>query len=1012
MDRNLKDMEFVTIADVKVPVLPPTSKFPVFPSSLVETDSVKQTLQKILYPMLEGIPVLLVGDAGVGKNALIYYINSLRKQPTLRFSFNEDTLPEDLIGSYRILLDGKGFTWSNGPLTNALSEGLSFVADEMNLCAPNIIKRFSSVYESNYLDLLEGSGERVNRKTGFWFIGTQNPSEGFEGRKPLPFDITKHFAVVYVDPYSPDEMFFILKKLYPMLGEDVLKQIIRISLESEARIKSGEIGKGDLEKYHFNLRTLQKYCNRLVLFGAKDKTVAAREALYLFEEPFRKKEDKAKQRELIESEFGGSVKLVPTKGYVQGSTIFWNDKEIKTWDEKKTISLLSTYPTPEPVLQFLDQVFTAIQAKENILIEYREDQDPQEFLPLFTELTGIELESVMLSKGMHTSDVVGALKPTEEGNIESVSWVDGPLTRSIRKGHIILISGLESAGAELVEKMNMLTDDARSLTLPPESGEYLPIQLTEKSIVFGMKSFRASKSVTTISRAFRNRFTPILFPELEDVKVLEEILEFYLPEGVLPRSLARFHLKAKELAEKRTIGSANLMPYRFGISNLLKWKNHIYRHNQTDVKDIAIRGGKIYYTNQIADPKERKELERLLEGFLSGVEVVSTLFEEIEEKKKTFTVESGLNRKNWWDPELHKRDPLTGVAKKLNSGAETKRGIEINTPETGGSTKEGPDAWYGQDTQGNQGQGEPQGGGGAWGYRTDELYKQFLKKRRLLWDYSIMVGLEEFKSVFGKELEEVELNLEQLFDPEIDIHRMYKNEGSRVDARKYISYKSGRGDTKIFDKTTIEKNDEKLKGVEVSFLVSKCRRIFNFEYSIAMLSALLVSLHILNEHDIKTSVHTFCDIKNSKDTVDIFNLKSAEEDYTAEKEEEVFSALCKNWHGDSIPEYQVLSNSERFFSPEAQTKIIVLLSDFRGQRAKTYIEDELASFDTRKLKEAVLKNQDKNYVFLGVGLGSRYIAEHVFHDSLQITADNFYSMPNLIGAEIARLVQIHHSLRQ
>lgn len=1004
-------MEFVTIADVKVPVLAHSPKYPVFPSSLVETDSVKSTLQKILYPMLEGIPVLLVGDAGVGKNALIYYINALRKQPTLRFSFNEDTLPEDLIGSYRILLDGKGFTWSNGPLTNALSEGLSFVADEMNLCAPNIIKRFSSVYESNYLDLLEGSGERISGKTGFWFIGTQNPSEGFEGRKPLPFDITKHFAVVYVDSYSPDEMFYILKKLYPMLPEETLQKIIRVSLESESRIKSGEIGKGDLEKYHFNLRTLQKYCNRLVLFGKNDKTIAIREALYLFKEPFRKKEDRNLQQGLIESEFGGLVTAVPTKGYVQDSTIFWNDKEIKTFDEKKTIQILSTYPTPEPILKFLDQVLTAVQTKENILIEYREDQDPQEILPLITELTGIQIESVMLSKGMHTSDVVGALKPTEEGKVESVGWVDGPLTRAIRTGKVILISGLESAGAELVEKMNMLTDDARSLTLPPESGEYLPISLTDTSIVFGLKSFRNSKSVSTISRAFRNRFTPILFPELEEVTVLEEILSFYLPEGVLTRGLARFHLKAKELAEKRTIGSANLQPYRFGLSNLLKWKNHIYRYNDKDVKSIALRGGKIYYTNQIADPKERKELERFLEGFLSGVEIVSELFEAIEEKKKTFTVESGLNQKIWWDPELHKRDPLTGVAKKLNSGNETKRGIEINTPETGGQTKEGPDAWYGQDTQGNQGQGEPAGGGGGWGYRTEELYKQFLKKRRLLWDYSIMVGLDEFKKVFGKELEEVELNLEQLFDPEIDIHRTYRNEGSRVDARKYISYKSGRGDTKIFDKTTIEKNDEKLKGVEVSFLVSKCRRIFNFEYSIAMLSALLVSLHILNEHEIKTSVNTFCDIKNSKETIDIFNLKNSEEDYTPEKEEEIFASLCKNWHGDSIPEYQVLSNMERYFSPESQTRILVVLSDFRGQRAKSYIEDEIASFETKKLKEAVLKNQEKNYVFLGVGLGSRFIAEHVFTDSLQITADNFFSMPNLIGSEIARLVQIHHSLR-
>ncbi|TGN11987.1 AAA family ATPase [Leptospira ilyithenensis] len=1004
-------MEFVSIASVKVPVLPNKTSFPVFPSSLVETDSVQSTLQKILYPMLEGIPVLLVGDAGVGKNALIYYINSRRNQPTLRFSFNEDTLPEDLIGSYRILLDGKGFTWSNGPLTNALDSGLSFVADEMNLCAPNIIKRFSSVYESNYLDLLEGSGERIKSKTGFWFIGTQNPSEGFEGRKPLPFDITKHFAVVYVDPYSPDEMFYILKKLYPALGEEVLQKIIRVTIESENRIKRGDIGKGDLEKYHFNLRTLQKYCNRLMAFGKEDRTVALREALYLFQELFRKNEDRSLQTELIESEFGGKIKSRSTKGYVQNGTIFWNDKEIKTWEEKKTISILSKYPTPEPILGFLDQVLTAIQCKENILIEFREDQDPQEFLPLFTELTGIDIESVMLSKGMHTSDVVGALKPTRDGKIESVDWVDGPLTRAIRNGKIILISGLESAGAELVEKMNMLTDDARSLTLPPESGESIPIQLKETSIVFGLKTYRHSKSVSTISRAFRNRFTPVIFPELEDAKVLEELLSFYLPEGVLPRALASFHTKAKELAEKRTIGSANLQPYRFGISNLLKWKNHIYRYNEKDVRSVAYRGGTIAYTNQISDPKERKELERLLDGYLSGVEVVSELFDEIEEKKKTFTVESNLDKKKWWDPELHERDPLTGEAKKLNSGNELKRGIEINTPETGGQTKEGADAWYGSETQGNNGQGEPAGGGGGWGYRTEELYKQFLKKRRLLWDYSMIMGLDEFKKVFGKELEEVELNLEQLFDPEIDIHRMYRNEGSRVDARKYISYKSGKGDTKIFDKTTIEKNDEKLKGVEVTFLVSKCRRIFNFEYSVAMLSALLVSLHILNEHDIATSVNTFCDIKNSKDTIDIFNSKTADEDYTPEKEQELFNSFCKNWHGDSIPEYQLLSNCERFFSPDAQTKIVVILSDFRGQRAKMDISDEIGSFETRKLKEAVLKNQEKNYVFLGVGLGSRYIAEHVFSDSLQITGDNFFSMANLIGAEIARLIQIHHSLR-
>ena len=185
-------MEHVTIAGINVKTYKFENSFSVFPSNLVETDSTVKNLKNILYPMLEGYPILLVGDAGVGKNALIYYINFKRNHPTYRFSFNEDTLPEDLIGSYRLLMDGSGFEWVNGPLTSSITSGASFVADEMNLASPDVIKRFSTVYENSYLDLIEGDNSRKKAREGFNFIGTQNPAEGFEGRKSLPFDITKN----------------------------------------------------------------------------------------------------------------------------------------------------------------------------------------------------------------------------------------------------------------------------------------------------------------------------------------------------------------------------------------------------------------------------------------------------------------------------------------------------------------------------------------------------------------------------------------------------------------------------------------------------------------------------------------------------------------------------------------------------------------------------------------------------------------------------------------------------
>lgn len=1026
-------MQKVSVAGVPLPVFSNANPGLVVASDLVETDSTRKHLQNIIYPMLEGRPVLLVGDAGVGKNSLIYYINWKIQKPTLRFSLNEDSLPEDLIGSFRVLLDGNGFEWADGPLTHALRTGSCFVADEMNLATPHILKRFSSVYESGFLDLLEGSGERIRSESGFHFVGTQNPAEGFEGRKPLPFGITKHFCVVHIDPHTPDEILFILGKLFPQLPKGFLQRAIATCLEVERLVKVGEIGRSDLEKYHFNIRVLKKFCQRVLSFGKDDPEVYFREADFLFREPFRKREDRDRvtavlreiwKHEPIEKRGGqnatgqaklsfleapnGSESRYTVRMGLDGNVLYCNDKLLPIQDRAYVERLLASRPLPPPVLEFLEKVITAWVNRENLLIEYREDQDPQFYEGILTEVMGNPVELVSLSKGVHTSDIIGALKPIGKNQ---VGWIDGPLTRGIRNGATVVITGLESAGAELVEKMNMLTDDARSIALPPESGEMLPLRLADKSRVQAWKPFRNTKAQPTISRAFRNRFTTVLFPELEDRDTLLEILEFFLPEGFLPEAMVRFHLRLKDLAEKRVIGSANLVPYAFGLSNLLTWKNHVLYSDDVQVMGSVVRGGQIAYTNQIADPKERTDLEKQLLQCLQGLENYPDLFNKIAEKKKTFTSPTDLEKKQWWDPNLHKRDPITGNATRTLSGDVLKRGIEINTPHTGGQTKEGPDAWYGKETRGNMGQGEPAGGGGAWGYRTEELYKQFLQKRRLLWDYRMVVSREEFMEVFGKELEEVEMNLDRLFEPEVDITRMYRMEGSRIDARRYINFANGRGDSRIFDKTLIEKDEEKLKGVEVAILVSKCRRVFNFDYSVAVLSAILTTAYILRDHSVDFSVHSYSDLKNAKDRIDIIQAKKYEESFDDEKEAELFHFFTQGWEGDSVPEYQVLGDVDRFFQPESRTRIVVVISDFRGQRAKAEISDEVGSKETRCLKEAVRKGESKNYIFLGVGLGSRFIGEHIFQENVQITSDNFYNMPNLIGRELSRLILTHHSNR-
>ncbi len=1001
-------METVAIAGLKVPKNTKKFREPVFSSPLVETETTLSNLRNILYPLLEGTPVLLVGDAGVGKNALIYHINSLRNLPTIRFSFNEDTLPEDLIGSYRLLMNGNAFEWVNGPVVTALQEGIPFVADEMNLASTSVLKRFSTLYESSYLDLLEGGGERIKKTDGFSFIATQNPAEGFEGRKSLPFEITKNFGVVYIDPYPPDELYSILKNLYPTLSESLIKSAIRTTLETEKRILMGSIGKGDLEKYHFNLRTLKKLCARFTEFNINEKAILIREVMALYSDCFRNPEDRKEQEELIRTEFFSKEiqKASSVKVFVDEAHLYCNDKKINLRNPHRVKDILHSRPLTKEILEFIEKIVTSIQMGENILIEYSDEDDSLFLLELTTCITGNEIEYVNLCKGIHTSDILGALKPIDN----KIEWLDGPLTRGIKENKIICITSLEAAGAELVEKLNMLTDDARSILLPPESGIKDPLTLGDSSVVFAFKQFRKSKSASTISRAFRNRFTAILYPQFTEESSLEEIVEFYLPASNLTKLMTQFHLRIRGLSQRRVIGSANLNPYTFGTTNLVNWAIYIAKYLEKDSNSPIIIGAKISYINQIYDPKERMDILRFLENGLLNFSLDPGFFEKLEEKKKTLTLSTEIEKKRWWDPTLHQRDPNTGKAKIQASGNPLKKGIEINTPETGGDTKEGSDAWYGKDTRGNKGQGEPAGGGGAWGYRTEDLYKQFLAKRKILWSYSMTVTRKEYMEIFGKELESVEMNLEKLFDPEIDITRVYEQTGRRIDARKYISFRNGKGDTKVFDRTIIDKKTEKLKGVEVVFLVSKSRRIFNFEYSVVVLSALITSSIILNDHEVDFSIYTYSDRLNRKDHIDLVNLKRFEEDYSSQKEEEIFNSLTSDWQGDSVHEYLMLDNLEKYFSPDSTTRIVVMISDFRGQRGKASVESELSSFENRKLKEYVLKSTNKSYILLGVGLGNRYLAEEIFHDSIQITGENFSNMPNLLGGELSKLIITHHSV--
>ena len=1073
--------DFIEIAGIRVPCLNRDTNW-IPPTEIVLTPTSRRNLQKILPPLLHGQNLLLIGDAGVGKNALLYYINSLRSCPTIRYSFNEDTLPEDLVGAYRIDPLTKNFVWSDGPLAQAIRQGASFVADEVNLSSPELLKRFYSIFTERALELLEGDASRITAHDGFNFVATQNPPQGFAGRKELPREIRKYFSCIYIDPYSMEEQAEILGGLFPALKKEETLALVEMNREIENLLAHHKLGAEDMENYHFNLRNLKRLAKRLSGEGGKKK-YWEKELGDIYLRPFRFHREREVIAQKISAlgakhlnheihffDFTGARKNPglesPSNGTKakerkkEGSGIRFDLKKKKihigrvSLDfmgdssddfEKAVQEACNIFPPLPQTFHTLEAMACAIAHKENILLESMADVEAEDYVYFFSRLLGRPLQVITLARGIHTSDIIGALKPVlrqlpqpakgSEGeplknqDETHIEWVGGPLSKALHSESFILLRGLEAAPSELVEKLNMLLDDAQALLLPPESGEREPLLLSDKSRIFAIKYFRTRRSTATISRAFRNRFSAFNIEPLDDPESLLQLIAHFLglarskqgAFGEILKVMADFHILLQKQAEEGQLGATRPHPYEFGLSNLRRWCQYIAQENLEDLKldhskgkDFLSAAAELSYTNEIADMEERQRALGLLHGLLEGrsLEEFLDLLKELKKKANESTgriKQSGYKQRIWWDQKKHWRKAETGKFKRKRHGRGLKKGLRINTPETGGNIKEGPDAWYGSDTLGNKGQGEPGGGGGAWGYRTEELYQEFLRKRRSFWSYDLAISFSDYKTHFKPELQNLSSHFEKLLEPNLELKRLYHQRGSRVDARRYLTYISGQGDERIFNKSIAVTEKEQIKDLELLFALNKGRRIFNFEYSFAAVLALLASAYTLQKYHLPFSMAGYSDLDNFKKNFDIVWYKKSQEEWNFKKEEELFSGLVQGWHGDTCEEAPVLESlASGFRKAKARTRILLIFSDFRGFRAKGSPEKELASLELKNFKERVDSLRQEGIVCLGLGLGPRSLAEYIFEESLHIGDESFRILPSLLIEKLSEVIYKHH----
>ncbi|XP_031091675.1 midasin [Ipomoea triloba] len=221
------------------------------------TSAVKKSYEMVFLAVSQRWPVLLYGPAGAGKTALVARLAQEYGSQVLSIHMDEQIDGRTLVGSY-VCADQPGeFRWQPGSLTQAVSNGLWVVIEDVDKAPPDV--------RSVLLPLLEGSnsfstghGEVISVNEDFRLFSTVTSSKldiSAEGNN----SVSAFWRRIMVGPPSEDDLLNIVNAWYPKLNTLAGKLIETFKIVNA--LSASQLGSVTVER--FSLRDLLKWCKRI-----------------------------------------------------------------------------------------------------------------------------------------------------------------------------------------------------------------------------------------------------------------------------------------------------------------------------------------------------------------------------------------------------------------------------------------------------------------------------------------------------------------------------------------------------------------------------------------------------------------------------------------------------------------------------------------------------------------------------------------------------------------------------
>lgn len=186
----------------------------------------------ILEPIKAGVvlnkPVLLIGETGVGKTAVIRHLAAESRNGFRRLNLNGSTTSDEFVGRWKLSKD-KEMVWIDGVLVEAMKKGLWLLCDEINACLPEISFVLHSVLDDDRMVVLSNKdNEVVKPHKDFRFFASMNPN--YAGTHSLNLALEDRFSIVVaVDYPSQVQEIKIVEAKSEFRDKDIIKKMVQVA---------------------------------------------------------------------------------------------------------------------------------------------------------------------------------------------------------------------------------------------------------------------------------------------------------------------------------------------------------------------------------------------------------------------------------------------------------------------------------------------------------------------------------------------------------------------------------------------------------------------------------------------------------------------------------------------------------------------------------------------------------------------------------------------------------------